>query len=1067
MVREGSAPPLLESGSPRCVTPCDATVPLTAPTLMSPPFMSPTRSGEKIQCPFSDICNARVATIRQHIREHFNREAEPLRLLARYDTAITSLLRRHELWLCVCNFRTYKLARACTQCHGVAPDDGRVFTLPPAVPQGVVPAIPDTDAQPVVDQEFRPASEDANVFRFIRSRNVRTIRSIPRSSRIRFTVEFRRLLRVLVLSPHDLDAHARLGIFIKCVLRHAPRSPNSSAKKIPQSKTVKSNLDRWLESEASKKTLWLEVLGTLPPVVTGDASSTNNNRRCIKLAGLGRYGDAAKSLVSNGVANLSPAVVAELVEKHPQHFAAPERPVRPEQPVQPLRATPEKVEKAIRSFPRGTAGGNDGLHAQHLVDMLNTHRAANEDSILYTFTDFVNVCLAANLPLDLAPFMSSAPLTPLLKKDNSIRPIAVGEIWRRLVSKIASAHARHEVCGYLMPLQLGVGIPNATEAITHAIRSSVNKFGHLADRALFKVDFANAFNVIDRSVMLREVWKVCPSIAAWVEYCYASAPLLFIGDEADIFSTTGVQQGDPLGPLLFAITLHILVLELSAICPAADVHLWYLDDGNIIGSPEVISRFFDTLSSRCPDFGLQLNLSKCELWWPTLNPDIWSFLPVEVPINQSAGTDILGSAVGSGAFIDQYVQNRVGKIRVLVERLNDLEDPQVQLLLLRSAIGMPKFVFALRTCPTGSVQLSIAAFEEVMDLALYHIWRRSISYHQRLLINLPLRLGGLGIPKSSSIGQSAFLGSMVQCSALIQSLNITSVDAFTDEILYTLLGWNGPRCVEQHITLEQIEQHKKPQAFLSEVVFKSQLQELLDNSKGVFKNVVHGGRLDGSFLWTTTVPGPGFKMNPLVFRTALQLRTGHKIFDNSTMCPCQKTSDVYGIHDSFCQKGGKLIRRHDLIRNTLANFCREALLSPTTEERGLLREDVGNRPADIFIPDFNGHGVCIDVTVVSSLKQDAQAPGVNAAQAEDNKNQKYRDNCSKNGFHFIPFVIESLGGFGRQALTFLDKLAVMLAERKGMDVPKCATYLRRKINFVAIQATASVVACRLPFDEHG
>jgi hypothetical protein len=91
-------------------------------------------------------------------------------------------------------------------------------------------------------------------------------------------------------------------------------------------------------------------------------------------------------------------------------------------------------------------------------------------------------------------------------------------------------------------------------------------------------------------------------------------------------------------------------------------------------------------------------------------------------------------------------------------------------------------------------------------------------------------------------------------------------------------------------------------------------------------------------------------------------------------------------------------------------------------------------------------------------------PGYNASHAEEAKYKKYFDSCSINGFIFIPFIIESLGGFWQQALLFLDKLAIMLAERKGMTIPKCATYLRRKLNFVAIQATASVVACRLPFD---
>lgn len=43
-----------------------------------------------------------------------------------------------------------------------------------------------------------------------------------------------------------------------------------------------------------------------------------------------------------------------------------------------------------------------------------------------------------------------------------------------------------------------------------------------------------------------------------------------------------VQQGDPLGPLLFALTLHPQV-KIIAYQWKLYLHAWYLDDGTIIG----------------------------------------------------------------------------------------------------------------------------------------------------------------------------------------------------------------------------------------------------------------------------------------------------------------------------------------------------------------------------------------------------------------------------------------------------------------------------------------------------
>ena len=60
---------------------------------------------------------------------------------------------------------------------------------------------------------------------------------------------------------------------------------------------------------------------------------------------------------------------------------------------------------------------------------------------------------------------------------------------------------------------------------------------------------------------------------------------LFYGDT--IRSQRGAQQGDPLGPLLFSLTIHQMALELKG-HPGLDGTLWYLDDGSLRGSPKAV-----------------------------------------------------------------------------------------------------------------------------------------------------------------------------------------------------------------------------------------------------------------------------------------------------------------------------------------------------------------------------------------------------------------------------------------------------------------------------------------------
>ncbi|KAI3761763.1 hypothetical protein L1987_52185 [Smallanthus sonchifolius] len=178
-------------------------------------------------------------------------------------------------------------------------------------------------------------------------------------------------------------------------------------------------------------------------------------------------------------------------------------------------------------------------------------------------------------------FVTSAPLTPLLKPDNGIRPIAVGAIWRRLVSKVAMRGVGKEMAKYLGDFHFGVGVPNGAEAVLHCANRFLNEFHSDGSLAMLTVDFSNAFNLVDRTALLQEVRTRCPSISLWVDFLYGQPARLYVGDD-HIWSTTGVQQGDPLGPLLFALVLHPLVHQIRDCCKLL-FHAWYLDDGTIIG----------------------------------------------------------------------------------------------------------------------------------------------------------------------------------------------------------------------------------------------------------------------------------------------------------------------------------------------------------------------------------------------------------------------------------------------------------------------------------------------------
>ena len=105
----------------------------------------------------------------------------------------------------------------------------------------------------------------------------------------------------------------------------------------------------------------------------------------------------------------------------------------------------------------------------------------------------------------------------------------------------------------------------------HAARLYLSKL-----TALLKLDLTNAFNTVRTDKMLASVEQLASSIFPFI-HCVYSAPLSLI------HSCEGVQQGDPLGPLLFCLSIHH---PLSALC--SELRLSYLDDISLGGDLEVM-----------------------------------------------------------------------------------------------------------------------------------------------------------------------------------------------------------------------------------------------------------------------------------------------------------------------------------------------------------------------------------------------------------------------------------------------------------------------------------------------
>ena len=131
----------------------------------------------------------------------------------------------------------------------------------------------------------------------------------------------------------------------------------------------------------------------------------------------------------------------------------------PTEPVsQTSSVSEEEVMVALKSFPPNSAVGVDGLRPGHLKDLVAPQTAEAGRRLLNALANLCSKLLRGQIPKHARDFLFAANLTALRKKDGGIRPIAVGNVFRRLASKIAAEHVMPRLRRQLPPVQLGVGV---------------------------------------------------------------------------------------------------------------------------------------------------------------------------------------------------------------------------------------------------------------------------------------------------------------------------------------------------------------------------------------------------------------------------------------------------------------------------------------------------------------------------------------------------------------------------------------------------------------------------------
>ena len=585
-----------------------------------------------------------------------------------------------------------------------------------------------------------------------------------------------------------------------------------------------------------------------------------------------------------------------------------------------------------------------------------------------------------------------------------------------------------------------MGIPGGLETTIHSVRHLIAQHQHIADMCLLKVDFSNAFNECCRLTILHQVEEHFPELFGWTQWSYGSANRLFFGPH-QLLSTTGVQQGDPLGPLLFSLVLCRLLDDIRDSSPMdSATQFWYLDDGTIVGPRSDAAKLYHAITCLGPKYGLSLNPHKCELYWPSGDQDFPEFSNDIQRL--STGVSLLGSPLwGSATFYAASVNTLVQRVQSLHHLIPDLQDPQVEMHLLRSCLGVCRINHILRSVPPGPILQQLHDFDSSLRSTLGEILQCPISDQVWTQATLPFNSGGLGLRSASRSAPAAF----VSCCNMSKSLALQVLPSLaegheltfpgetpTTQVLTSLINPTNDPAQSLDLSSQSVL-HKALDNHLYHHLFST-----LDLRNQARLKTLSADTSTSSWLKAPPISSLGLALSGPEFITASRHWLGIPHLPPSTplLCPCSNHLDQFGDHILGCSHGPYRIKRHDALRDVLYHTLRQDNTNVLLEQR--VSGDSGSRPGDIFHPEFDhGKATYFDVSVRSSLQPSnitraTHTAGVAAATGELLKDSQHQATVEASGGSFIPLVVESLGLWTPFAKKTLKSIATRSAFKSGL-----------------------------------
>eukprot|EP00850_Spirogloea_muscicola_P001761 SM000006S19526 [mRNA] locus=s6:1315503:1317175:- [translate_table: standard] len=491
------------------------------------------------------------------------------------------------------------------------------------------------------------------------------------------------------------------------------------------------------------------------------------------------------------------------------------------------------------------------------------------------------------------------------------------------------------------------------------------------------LDISNAFNTVERSVIMEELRDHFPSLIPFSSWPMAAQDGCCSKPESRgrRCAIRRIKRQHP--DLLF---------------PS------YADDTHIIGPPAEVMAAYPLLVREVDLMGLRVSPSKSVAWSP-------HGLPANLQLPHGCQTPANGLAIlkvpfGTPAHVAVNLRERLQKHLALLPSLPLLGDTQLALAILTRCIGQRACYLQRTVAPLGMVVELYKEYDYSLQQSLASLLHSSSfpSASASLQASLPTRMGGLGCRSLEQTAQAAFLG----CWHLIASLLPMRFPCLHDPVRNVEEGSFPFQADLRSIRDSAISSFPSLQPLLTPFSALAQASDRGAQSRLVTavedehcrrlrrlpeiqNNIRSLARLTslatpGATDWISSPPvANAFSISSEAFQTSLQLFLGLPpnclIGVRQGECDFRAEGAVLATHMLRCPTGPEVVGIHNLLRDALAGLMRDAGHRAVVEVNNIMPITTGAqgrhhcRTLDIVgVQPGGGPRALVDVVVTEAYK---------------------------------------------------------------------------------------------------